>query len=162
MVQPIRKRHFLLFEVLIAFAIVAFAFLPLISPHIYIYQEQHRFLDKIELDLAVNQMYAEIFQRLQRNEYPWNSLENKQPFAIDQEFLRRLGYHESFPFTGQYQFSIAKEKKNEHYGLYQINLVLFFDPINRSSKEDSADRRLTYEYVLFIARIFKAQESPEK
>lgn len=151
------RRPFLLLEVLIAFAIVAMAVLPLIAPHFYIFQQQTRFVDKIHLDLAVNRFYGTIVEQLQRNEIGWGDIEQKRVFPIDEGFLKMAGYHDPLSYTGSFQFLEVKHKKNDNYGLYQIELIMAFEPkLPPKSKGIADEHRLVYEYTLFVTRLFQA------
>lgn len=151
-----QRRPFLLLEVLIAFAIVAMAMLPLIAPHFYIFQEQSRFVDKIHLDLAVNRFYGTIVELLQRNEISWADIEQKRVIPIDESFLRMAGYKDPLPYTGSFQFLEVKHKKNDKYGLYQVELIMAFEPKRPAKSKVAADEhRLVYEYTLFVTRLFQ-------
>jgi hypothetical protein len=74
MILP-RRRPFMLLEVMIAFALVLSAFLPLIYPHYFIYQQQRQFIAKIEIDMLVNSLYAAILVQMQTNQISWHMLE---------------------------------------------------------------------------------------
>lgn len=157
-----RLGNFLLLEVLIAFALVVMAVLPLIYPHFYIYRQQRAFIDKIDLDIAVNQIYVNIVEKLYRNEIPWGDIQHKRVIPIDSQLLEGTIYAKSFPFEGTYQFEIARKKKNPQYGLNQVKLVLAFDP-KKPAKSDIKDDKtaLSYTYNLFIAQLFSGGAEPE-
>jgi hypothetical protein len=155
--RHLKRRYFLLLEVLIAFTIVAIAMLPLIYPHFYIYQQERKFIHKINLDIAVNYFYGGIIEQLQRNQISWNMIEEKHLFVVDQAFWRSIGYAEKdIPFNGEYQFNVIREKKNDNYGNYKIGLTLTVFPQGYiKSSTDPTKKNLTFHYIIFVSRIFK-------
>jgi hypothetical protein len=158
--KTVKRRHFMLLEVLIAFVFVATATLPLIYPHFYIYQQEKQFVNKINLDIAVNQFYAGIIERLQRNQISWNTIEEKQTLPVDEAFWRQIGYTEKAPFTGDYTFEIKHKKKNDEFGLYELELKLNVIPPGYSQNAKlniKNNRKITeYKYTIFASRVFKA------
>jgi len=154
--------HFLLLEVLIAFALVVMAVLPLIYPHIYIYQQQRAFINKIDLDIAVNQIYVNLAEKLHRNEIPWGDIEHKRVAAIDTKLLEGTAFEKSFPFEGTYQFEIARRKKNPQYALNLVKLTIDFKPksLSKSSKEEEV-KSLVYTYEVFIAQMLNPSANPD-
>ncbi len=149
--RKLNKRYQLLLEVLIAFALVVLCILPLIAPHVYIYQSQKRFVDKIELDHTVNLLYGQITELLYRNEIHLSDIENKKDFDVDQHLLEKIGYSKNFPFKGSYTFLEVKKKplKVSSYHLYLYELTFTFEP-NHSGSE-----KLTYNYKIFLAKILE-------
>jgi len=145
----LRKRQFLLLEVMIALALVSIAILPLLSPHFQIYQRQIAFTHKLEADLAAPSIYAALVQKLHQNEILFGDIELKTSYPIDTPFLDSISYPSSFPYRGKYHFSINKQKKNEQYGLYLVTLTLELHP--KSKPKDI----LTYRYQIFISRLFQ-------
>ncbi len=142
-----RRRHFLLLEVLIAFAFVVIAILPLIYPHFYIYQQQRKFIEKIDLDIAVNEFYALVIEQMHQNQIPWESIESKQSMPILDQIWNQSKQFKTPPFTGTYQFEIVKSKKNEKYGLYLLNLTIVILPAGIKIKKP-----ITYN--MFVTRLF--------
>ncbi len=148
--------HFLLLEVMIAFALVVLAVLPLIYPHFYIYQQQRAFVNKIDLDVAVNLIYVNLMQKLHQNEMPWGDIKNGKITSIDSTFLEGIGYSKTFPYEGTYQFQMIKSKENAQYALHLVGLVMRFNPKNIKADEKEPDKgQLIYKYEVFIAQQFK-------
>lgn len=146
-----KRPTFLLLEVLIAFTFVVSAFFPLVYPHYYIYQQQRHFIDKIEMDMAVNNFYAAILVQLQRNKIHWQQIEERTVFTVDESIWQELDIQKSIPFLGSYFFAIKKQKKNERYGLYLVELTLLVRPKNSPNKPASM---LTYKYEIFMTQLF--------
>lgn len=142
-----RRRHFLLLEVLISFALIALCVLPLISSHVSIYKLQRQFVDKIELDHVVNLIFGEIYGGLYRNEIPLATIIGPNEVNIEPEMLQRAGWDKPFPYKGNYKFDIVKykpKKEEAFYKTYLFNLTLSFTPQNQVSNP------ITYEYKIFI------------
>lgn len=158
-----RRACFLLLEVFIAFAIVALTLLPLLYPHYAIYLEQHKFVNKIELDMAVNNFYASTIEKLQRNEISWAAIEQQQRFPLTEDaWLKEIG--KRLPFAGSFYLAIDKKKKNEQYGLYLVSLHLELLPTGL--KTNAPKKTSYYSYRIFIGRLLneplEAAEEPGK
>lgn len=146
----IRKNHIMLLEILIAFALVVLALLPLIYPHVFILKSEKKFVQQVELDHAVNLLYAQIVQDLYENKIPWETLQSKTPIPVEFKDL---------PYKGEYVFGIVnfKPKKDPPapYSLYLYSLDFTF---NDSHK---------YHYEIFVVRDLgegapKEEEEEEK
>lgn len=148
--------HFLLLEVLIAFALVVLAVLPLIYPHFYIYQQQRAFIQKIDLDLAVNLIYAQLLEKLYRNEISWLEIEQQTDHSINDQILEQAGFTGLFPFVGTYQFEVLKTKKNAQFSLHQVKLTLRFAPKGEKASAGNKKPPLIYTYIIFVAQQLKA------
>lgn len=151
------RRPFLLLEVLIAFVFVVSAFFPLIYPHFYIFQQQHKFIEKIEIDNAVNDFYAQIIELLQQNQISWQAIEAGSSFPIDEGFWKQTEHYEKIPFVGIYQFKVLKHKKNDKYELCLVELNLTVTPRRGVGNKKSGlqdQKNLTYTYQIFMSRLF--------
>lgn len=149
-----KRRHFLLLEVLIAFAFVVIAILPLIYPHFYIYQQTHKFIEKIDLDIAINEFYAIIIEQMQQNQISWGTIEQKQPIPITEQFWGQAKQYKPPPFTGSYKFEIVNSKKNDNYGLYLLKLTVTIPPKSFKSEAEKVKETRTYTYQIFATRLF--------
>lgn len=140
-----RKRHkrpILLLEVLIAFALVVLCIFPLIAPHVFILKSQYAFNRHIEMDQAASKLYTHILEKIYRQEIPWQAIENKSTFTLDDK--------DDSPFKGSYQFSIVRHKGNDEkpFSAQVIQLDLKLIP-----QEEDNDNRTTYTYQFFAARL---------
>jgi hypothetical protein len=152
----VNKRHFLLLEVLIAFILIVVCMLPLITPHTFILTEQKKFMQQLEVDHLVNLVYADIVERLYRNEIPWNSIINGSVFEIDDFILQRIRYDKKLPYKGTYQFGeiIHKPTDESPKKLYVLKLDMNFIPEGKpmAGHETEIPGTLKYHYELFAVR----------
>jgi len=156
----VRKRPFLLLEVMIAIVLIALSVIPLIYPHVFILTEQKKFVHRIELDHVVNLIFADIVEQMYRNELSWNQVFEGTKEAITAEHLRRVQYEKSFPFKGEYWFEETDHKPLEDSlrKLYLLNLNLIFVPETTKEKDP---KPLTYQYKLFVIRDLREEETTE-
>jgi len=152
-----KRRHIVLLEVLIAFALVALCALPLIYPHVYILKSEKAFVNSVELDHAVNLLYANRLQKLYQNEISWSEIEGERELPVDELMIQESGFRGNLPFRGVYKFSEIKHKTSEASGrtLYLLKLGFRFVPKNGSSKNVESDKALTYQYQVVVERRLK-------
>ncbi|MFA6916040.1 MAG: hypothetical protein WC222_06565 [Parachlamydiales bacterium] len=161
--RPLKKvrRPFLLLEVLIAFLLVALCAIPLVAPHVSIYKDQLEFMDKIQLDHFVNQYYAELIEKLYRQNIAWDALTNETKFKIDKEKIISWD-NRQLPYEGSYSFSDKKHKPKEPkpFTVYLLQLTLTFKPVKKAGT-DKKSKDLVYKYDIFVPRQLPG-ETPEK
>ena len=128
--MKMRKRPFLLLEVLIAFAIVVGCILPLIYPHVMMYKSKKQFEDDIQKNHMANLLYVDILEKLHRNEIAWREIEEKKEFSF-----------EKGRFRGSYKFEEEKHKPPDATGFSVaiLNLKITLDTMK-------------YEYEIFAGR----------
>lgn len=153
-----RKQHFLLLEVLIAIFLIVLCMIPLIYPHTYILVSQKRFVHQVELDHAVNLIYADIIEKLYTNDISWNAIISKTEFEVDDSFLESANIEGKLPFKGTYRFgeTIHKPKKDppdKPYWLYLLTLDLTFTPEYKVElDEDGKIPTFKYHYDIVVVR----------
>lgn len=138
------KRPILLLEVMIAIALIVMAAIPLIYPYFYLLRTQRHFMDKVELDHAVNLHYVNLLEKLYKNEVSWASIVNELEFSISREELQSL------PFKGSYRFKVENFKPKGEPGAALTLYLIGLDYLFVSPSEEKKD--LKYHYDLFIAR----------
>jgi len=162
------KRHYLLLEVLIAFILVALCVLPLISPHVFILKEQKEAIQKIDLDHIVNLVYADIIERLYKNEIPWSDLNSERSFPIDEALLHRIGWSKPIAYHGEYHFKVDKYKPKKQpapYTLYLFDLTLGFLPheiAKGGTDKQKEEQQIRYEYKIFVERNLEGDEGADQ
>lgn len=162
-----RKRHIVLLEVLIAFALVALCVLPMIYPLVYILKSEREFIETIELDHIVNLLYGNRLQKLYLNEIGWSDIEEHKPVEISSSMLQEIGYNRPLPFDGTYEFVIEKRKPPPPDDrLYLVKLIFSFNP-KKAAKQSSTEydvkksKQFVYEYKIFIERRPKQTKNGE-
>lgn len=164
-----QRRHILLLEVLIAFAIIVLCIFPLIYPHVAMAKSQREFIKKIELDHVVTLLFSQIYQDLQSNKISWQEIESKKRFELSPLDLRKQNRNKSLPFKGYYFFEeeIHKPKAQtpQESTAYIFNLVFRFYP-QYENKQSKLGRRtknfMEYRYKIFILRDLRANKEPVK
>lgn len=149
------KRTFLLLEVLIAFLLVVLCAIPLIAPHVTIFRDQNAFLDRIELDYAINEEYAKIIEQLYRQNIPWENIATSAKVKIEKYTLKASDGH-PLPFEGHYTLSVPKKKPSEDKP-FTVNLLKLSYKI-KPQKSDG--KEISYEYDIFLPRQLSG-ETPE-
>src|SRR5690349_12587266 len=104
------KRPVVLLEVLIAFALVVLCALPLIYPHVFILKSEKAFVASIELDHAVNLLFANCLEKLYQNQIAWHQIESGKETTIESSLLEESGFNGYLPFNGTYKFVEEKHK----------------------------------------------------
>ena len=154
--MKIDRRHIALLEVLIAFAIVALCVLPLIFPHVFILRSEKKFIATVELDHAVNLIYADKLQKLYQNEISWQDIENGTEMRIESQLLKSAD-KQDLPFTGTYKFVKARQKprKPVDRSAYIFNMEFTFTPKPGAflEKKSENDQTITYKYQVPIERV---------
>jgi len=143
-----QRRHIALLEVLICFALIALCILPLIYPHVAILKSEKDFVNTIELDHAVNLLYANVLQKLYLREISWADIENGKEIPIDENLLHASGVKKFLPFTGSYKFVEIKHKppKQPEDSVYLYSLVFTFSPTLKKALP------YVYKYQIVIER----------
>lgn len=153
----VRKRFFLLLEVIIAFFLVIMCIIPLIAPHTFILTEQKKFGNQIELDHVVNLIFADIVERLYNNEISWSEMAEKRRLEVDEALMKRVQFEKRLTYKGTYYFEEVKHKPIDESAmrkLYLFNVNLKFEPIGevKKDKNDEVIGTFNYNYKLFIVR----------
>lgn len=153
--MKVKKRHYLLLEVLIAFMIVAFCAIPLIAPHSWMIREESELLQEIEKDRNVNLIYSYIVEQLYNNAISWQTILNEGvPISIDP--LNIPGIPQNWPYKALLQTQVTRHKKGsdegQHFYYFTLTITLFHG-------EEIASQ--PYRYTVFIERKIKiGQDKP--
>lgn len=159
----IRKRSIALLEVLIAFTLVTLCALPLIYPHIAIFKAERQFLSVIDLDHAVNLLFANRLEKLYLHEVSWEDVDSGKSFPVDQQLLLESGFKGALPYQGKYQFVEQRHKpeKQPEDAVYLFKLIFEFTPLQKNELNELLENNntLVYEYEIVIERK-PASENP--
>lgn len=105
-----KKRSFLLIEILIAFSLVAICIVPLVKQPLKLYQEEISRLEQIEKERLADWTFTEVKEMLLKNEIPWDSIpakgEESASFPLSPAQISIPGctpktLHRSFILTGR-------------------------------------------------------------
>lgn len=136
---------------MIAISLIVLAAIPLLYPHVFLLKAQRQFMDRVELDHVINLLYADVIERLYKNEIPLNAILNKNVFEITDYDLSRIQYDKRLPFKGGYTFSVYHQKprgvEDSPYTLYLLTLDFFFHPLRETPTESNTQR---YHYNVFL------------
>lgn len=151
------RRHSLLLEVLISFAIVALCILPILYPHVYILQSQREMLQVVELDHIVNLVYADTLEKLYLNEIHWDDIIHGKEIKIDAEKIKDCGFGCSTPYTGTVKFVEIKHKPKkpeppENATLYLYEMAFKFSKQNKRKTKDGVEKDKEYKYLVVIKK----------
>lgn len=155
------RRHILLLEVLIAFALVVLCIFPLIAPHVFILKAQYEFNDKIILDQKISQFYAQTLEKIYKNEIPWSAFEQETHFPIEKE---QLGMDAHFDYSGTYHFKIVRQKGKEKqpFNANVVTLTISLVPTIKQEDSMKSSKALNYEYRFFAAHLNAQQQEQPK
>ena len=144
------RRPILLLEVLIAFALVALCAIPLIYPHVAIFKEEKKFISVIELDHAVNLLFANRLEKLYLHEISCEEVETGRENPSDDLMLKESGYIGSLPYKGTYKFVEVRHKPENQSedAVYLYKLIFEFVPKMKKEKVQP----FSYEYQIVIER----------
>lgn len=91
-----KKRNFVLLEVLIAFLLVAICLLPLVKQPLKLYKSELEQLEKLELERMADWTFTEVKEILLKNEIPWEKIPEKGSksdfFSLPAAFLQIPGH----------------------------------------------------------------------
>ncbi len=154
----INKRPFLLLEVLIAFLLIVLCAIPLISPHVAIFRDQKTFIEKIEVDHAVAEVYGNMIEQIYRQAIPWETLSSGQAVPIDKNFI--VGFDgRPLPYEGTYVIKIGKKKPDKEEKPFSVNLLQLTFTL-KSTVNKSAES-LKYSYDIFLPRQLSGETAEE-
>ncbi len=152
--MQIRKRPFLLLEVLIAIILVTLSLFPLVTPYLWMIRGEKQYRSKVEMEHLSNVIYAGVIEKLYKTEIPWELIQSEEstPFLLEE-----AAYLASFHFENE------KDKGNEETGegVYLKVLHINIWP-STTTREETTKKKTLYSFSpkVCIARML-AKESGE-
>jgi hypothetical protein len=73
--RPIRKRSFLLVELLVALALVTLLAIPLLRPHLGALHQEMELLREMQLELGAQRALAQVQEKMYRHEITWEEIQ---------------------------------------------------------------------------------------
>jgi arsenate reductase-like glutaredoxin family protein len=122
-----KKRNFLLLEVLIAFSLITICAIPLIKQPLKFYREEIAKLEQIEKERIADWTFTEIKEILLKNEIPWKKLPDKgettSPFHLPPSQIQIFGktpkmIKRSFVLTGRGEKQGLNSEVYRQLGVY--------------------------------------------
>lgn len=90
-----KKRTFLLLEVLIAFILVTICIIPLVKQPLKLYKDEMVHLEQLELERLADWTFLEVKELLLKNEIPWEKIPEKKmetgPFSMQASSIQIPG-----------------------------------------------------------------------
>jgi hypothetical protein len=156
-----KKKPFLLLEILIALALVLLAAAPLIVQPIHLYKAELKLLEQTEGERLADWTFSEIKESLLKNEIPWEAIPSKRttssPFSLAPVTLQIPGIHPKSIERSFTLFCKAEKKglQGETYRLLYVNLS--FSPHLCPRKKDQ--KAPDYKYKISVQRIPRQQKT---
>lgn len=122
----LKKRKFLLLEVLIALAIVALCALPLLYPHAAIIVEEKKLIAYMRMQLEVERLLGEKIVQLYQGKIHLNQLKEGYSESLDSEALEKAGYFATL------KWHIDMEKEGTPHSYYLVEADLSAGPQSTS------------------------------
>jgi hypothetical protein len=153
-----KKKSFILFEVLIAFVIVLLCAVPLVKQPLKLYRSELIFLEQMERERLADWTFTEIKEKLLKNEIPWEKIPPKgsesTSIPLPSAFIRIPGSNPK-EIERTFRLKCKGEKKGTQEELYRSLLIeIDFSP-RLSSKQKS------YPFRLIVRRLPAAPIHPQ-
>ncbi len=125
-----KKRQFLLLEILIGFTLVTVCIVPLVKSSIVLYRSELKRLESIEQERLADWTFTEVKEKLLKNEIPWEQLpdlnKTTHPFPLPDRTIQIPGskiktIHRNFTLRGKGK---KMGKNNEEYRNLYITISL--------------------------------------
>lgn len=143
------KRYFQLLEVMIAMFLVALCALPLIHPHLHMYQEQRKTLQELQMDHIAGLLYADVALDLYENKIPWEQIQNRETkLPLSSYVINNL------PYEGHVSFAEERHKPPDKPAAETNYLIKVIVSLATKDKKLQRD----YTNVVFIKRKIKEGE----
>lgn len=139
--RSIRKRSFLLFELLVSLTLIVLCIFPLIKPHVFMRKADWRNLEEIQLERVAQEAFCLLKQELYENkETSWNALHKGFQGKLSEKLTSRLGKI----YTCNYEIKKIESttKQSTKSGLV-VEVLLHFNP---------SDHQKTFQRTLYIER----------
>lgn len=155
-----KKRSFILIEILLAFVLVTLCSIPLIRQPLQLYRLEMRRLEQMERERLADWTFSEIKEKLFKNEIPWEKipLKNKKsgPYSLPCAYIRIPGCPEK-QIERRFTLKGKREKLGPQEELYRALDVHieFFPRLSLPKKKQES-----FCYRLIVRRL--PQQTPQK
>lgn len=152
MLLSVKKKPFILLEILIAIGLIALCAVPLIVRPLQLYQKEMNFLWEIEAERLADWTFSEIKEKLLKNEIPWKKLpdkkKGKETFTLPDAFIS-LPEGQKKKVQRKFTLKCKREReglKEEIYRMYEVKI--YFTP-----KLISQKKKQKYLYRVLIQKL---------
>lgn len=138
-IKSLRKRPFLILEVMIAFVLIAFCALPLVHPHIVMVKGQKESINRMKIHHAANLIYVSVLEKMHKGDITLADIQGKKIFDISTDDLKGID-----GFKATYQFTAGKHKVRDDSGftVHKATLLLNFIP--------KSGNTISHEHLIFF------------
>jgi len=110
--MPLKKRPFLLLEVVVALILVALVAVPLLRPSVAMLLAERRAGQRLQMEQVWSVAQVTLLQKLYENQIPWEHLEGTEEHPFVDPALP-AGYSYSYSFPGKYQGERERRKGSD-------------------------------------------------
>lgn len=145
-----KKRSFILLEILISISLILLCGLPLILRPMQMQRQEMTFLWEIEGERLADWTFSEIKEKLLRNEIPWKKLptlkKNKETYSLPDAELSLPNRNKKI-IRREFTLACKNEKEGQNEEIYRLfEVKIYFYP---SLKKKSA----TYQYQVLVRKV---------
>ncbi len=149
------KKPFSLLEVIIALTLVSFCALPLIYPHVAMLKAQYVFTRRMQLDHAVNLLYATVLEKLYLNKISWSDL-TQTKFEITDQLIQEAHLEGLLTYPGNFTFTEINRRPlklgDHNYFDFLLTFTFTSPELKHLNKKQVETSSLEYTYHVFITR----------
>lgn len=147
--RSIRKRSFLLFELLISLTLITMCFFPLIKSHFFVRLASLNQLKEMQLERGAQAAFCELKTKLYEKKHSWKQLLDQEASGELSPFTAYTGKNKCLSYSCRYTislppFPIANKPTQNKIGLVICVDFVFTHP---QSKE------FTFQRTLYLERI---------
>lgn len=144
-----RRKTYLLLELLIACSLLALCAVPLIRNPMQNARGERRTLEKIELQRLAEAAFAMIFEKIHKNEIPWEAFSSKTlpnlPYWKDQVQIDLPDVSHSKFERKIYIWTPSQKEGSENEEIRNIKIKISFNSCSNTKKVFSCSYRLLIE-----------------
>ncbi len=152
-----RRKTYLLLELLIAFTILSLCALPLVRNPMHMAKEEIAAFERMELERVAELAYAELLEKFYRNEIPWKTLDPKTlpdaPALQETVTLELPGIFKRAYEKKIFLWTRGEKKGPDEQDVRLIGVKIVFVPADKAKKWQKS---FSYRVLLEI----KAPSSP--
>jgi hypothetical protein len=152
-----KRKPYLLLELLIAFTLVALCAVPLVRDPLHSLRSEIRTFEKMELERLSEVSFADIKAELYRNEIPWKTFETNtyQFFRQDSVRIQLKGVCENTYLRSYYISTRYKKEAADQEDHRIVNIKITF------TKEGRAKSLKSFYYQTYLTKLSLKPDQPK-